>query len=664
VLSQPVNVCQHSDNEIIFTASSYTGALEWTDTGGGTESGNSVIFGSNISGTVTVIARSAQSYSGALTCYSSTETKSAEVKALPDAPVLSQPVNVCQHSDNEIIFTASSYTGALEWTDTGGGTESGNSVTFGSNAIGTVTVIARSAQSYSGALTCRSATVTKSAEVKALPDAPVLSQPVDVCHHSDIKIIFTASSYTGTLEWTDTGGGTESGNSVTFGSNISGTVTVVARSAQSYSGALTCYSSTETKSAEVKALPDAPVLSQPADVCHHSDIKIIFTASSYTGELEWTDTGGGTESGNSVTFGSNAIGTVTVVARSAQSYSGALTCRSATVTKSAEVKALPDVAISGASYTCENSSTELTASGAVAYLWSTGETSESIMVNTPNTYTVTGTALNGCTATSAPQAITVYPLPPVPGITPLGATAFCAGGFVTLSAYAIDTVSYEWYKDGQLLTTGSSNSPTVSESGNYSAVSVDRRGCRSPQSAALQITVYPLPEVPVIITRPPFYVGFKYTLELQSPEENVRYHWHENNKNTGSAGWQYPLPDLQPGDTWIYFVEAFNTYGCRSRSDDLICTAEIPPLFIPNIFTPNNDGINDNFHIAGLEAYPENELRIIDKRGRMVYSKKNYYNEWYGGDLPTDTYYYFLILVDKQRTVSRHTGYVHLKRGE
>jgi gliding motility-associated-like protein len=80
------------------------------------------------------------------------------------------------------------------------------------------------------------------------------------------------------------------------------------------------------------------------------------------------------------------------------------------------------------------------------------------------------------------------------------------------------------------------------------------------------------------------------------------------------------------------------------------------------VFTPNNDGINDNFHIAGLEAYAENELQIINKRGQVVYSKKNYYNEWYGGDQPTDTYYYYLTVTDKQGISVRHTGYVHLKR--
>ncbi|MDR0695012.1 MAG: gliding motility-associated C-terminal domain-containing protein, partial [Prevotellaceae bacterium] len=346
-------------------------------------------------------------------------------------------------------------------------------------------------------------------------------------------------------------------------------------------------------------------------------------------------------------------------------------CTATSSPQTVTVHPLPDVVIelSSATAFCAGGSVTLQANAptAIAYEWFQDEqqagNSSSIAATVNGAYVVKVTDGNGCTATSSPQTVTFHPLPAAPVITPLGATTFCGSGSVTLTAYAADAVRYEWYKNNQAIADAGSNTCTVSEAGNYSAVAMSRYGCRSLQmSETLQVTVYELPETPVITGKPPFYVGYRYVLEIQSPEGGVRYEWYKDRQYTGYSGLQYRASALQHGDVQVYFVEAIDARDCRSRSDYFICVAEIPPLFIPNVFTPNNDGINDNFHIAGLEAYVENELQIINNRGQVIYSKKNYYNEWYGGDQPTGTYYYYLTVTDKQGEVSRHTGYVHLKR--
>lgn len=80
-------------------------------------------------------------------------------------------------------------------------------------------------------------------------------------------------------------------------------------------------------------------------------------------------------------------------------------------------------------------------------------------------------------------------------------------------------------------------------------------------------------------------------------------------------------------------------------------------LFIPNVFTPNGDNINDYFVIAkkndggsssGSEYIPISmeyirlELVVLDRWGRKVFSSENYKNDWDGGNLPESTYYYRL----------------------
>lgn len=65
-------------------------------------------------------------------------------------------------------------------------------------------------------------------------------------------------------------------------------------------------------------------------------------------------------------------------------------------------------------------------------------------------------------------------------------------------------------------------------------------------------------------------------------------------------------------------------------------------LNIPNLFTPNGDGINDRFVIRGLQQYSQRELIVLNRWGTQVYSSRNYNNDWNGGSLPDGTYYYVL----------------------
>ena len=66
--------------------------------------------------------------------------------------------------------------------------------------------------------------------------------------------------------------------------------------------------------------------------------------------------------------------------------------------------------------------------------------------------------------------------------------------------------------------------------------------------------------------------------------------------------------------------------------------------------TPNNDGDNDAFVIPCLDAYPDNEIRVYNRWGDLVYRKNGYANDWegtYNGQvLPVGTYFYIIDLGD------------------
>src|SRR5258708_26603676 len=81
--------------------------------------------------------------------------------------------------------------------------------------------------------------------------------------------------------------------------------------------------------------------------------------------------------------------------------------------------------------------------GFSSYLWSNGDNTQTITVNTNGTFTVRVTDGNSCQSlASAPVTVTVNPLP-VAVITPSGVTTFCQGGSVTLDA-GVGFSSYLW----------------------------------------------------------------------------------------------------------------------------------------------------------------------------------------------------------------------------
>ena len=78
----------------------------------------------------------------------------------------------------------------------------------------------------------------------------------------------------------------------------------------------------------------------------------------------------------------------------------------------------------------------------------------------------------------------------------------------------------------------------------------------------------------------------------------------------------------------------------RNLSDGDVEWTKPTHLSIPNLFTPNGDGVNDLFVIEGLEQYTSPKLVIRDKSGRPVFQSNNYQNTWGGENCPDGVYSY------------------------
>jgi len=68
----------------------------------------------------------------------------------------------------------------------------------------------------------------------------------------------------------------------------------------------------------------------------------------------------------------------------------------------------------------------------------------------------------------------------------------------------------------------------------------------------------------------------------------------------------------------------------------------IPELIIPNVFTPDGDGVNETFVIRGLDKFVETNITIFNRWNNVVYQSKDYQSNWDGRGLNDGVYFYVL----------------------
>ena len=208
------------------------------------------------------------------------------------------------------------------------------------------------------------------------------------------------------------------------------------------------------------------------------------------------------------------------------------------------VNPIATITAGGSLSICQGGKVTLTANSSSSYLWSNGATTQSIEVSTAGNYTVTLSNANGCSATSTATAVVVNALPTAT-ITASGATTFCTGGSVTLTASSGS--SYLWSNGA------TTQSIIINNTGNYSVTVTNANGCLA-ASAATTVTVNSLPTATISASGPTsFCQGGKVTLTANSSSS---YLW-SNGATTQS---------IEVSTAGNYTVTLSNANGCSATS--------------------------------------------------------------------------------------------------
>ena len=100
--------------------------------------------------------------------------------------------------------------------------------------------------------------------------------------------------------------------------------------------------------------------------------------------------------------------------------------------------------------------------------------------------------------------------------------------------------------------------------------------------------------------------------------------------------------------------------------------ASVPYETIINVsvseaFTPNGDGINDTWQILDLDKFPNTTVRVYNRWGHLVFSSKNYQNDWAGNYsdfnsiLPESSSYYYQIDYSSDGSVDKE-GWLYIRK--
>jgi gliding motility-associated-like protein len=222
-------------------------------------------------------------------------------------------------------------------------------------------------------------------------------------------------------------------------------------------------------------------------------------------------------------------------------------------------------------------------------------------------------------------------------------TAICPGTIVTFIATPLNEGSspvYEWLVNGVLEQQGSS--PvfiTNSLTGGESIV------CRLTSSLScllinpvesLPLSIPPAPAPVVKLTDKPYLCAGE-PIQLDAGPGFITYLWQD-----GSTGRYFTATN-----EGVYRVTVTDSLGC-SASDSVLMKICDALIIVPDAFTPNDDGLNDEFKVVtSQEGIITFSMLVYNRWGEMVFESSDVHHGWdgkvNGRNAPPDTYVWKIV---------------------
>ena len=271
--------------------------------------------------------------------------------------------------------------------------------------------------------------------------------------------------------------------------------------------------------------------------------------------------------------------------------------------------------------------------------------------------------------TSDSVLLTVFPVTTIT-LQPVNDTV-CAGSAAQFKIKAVGhALQYQWQSsaDGKTWNNVSGGNDSVltisnvpaNNSGAYYHVWVNS-SCASLVSDSVILTVGAIPQIIITPqTNNPVPRGVLTQLTASGAQN---YQWA--NSPGIQSGWTDSVLSIIPTQEATYTVTGTSALGCSSQQSYSIQLMTDKSLIVNNIVSPNGDGKNDTWFIKNITSFPNNEVMIYDRAGRMIYHKKDYDNQWDGTlngyPLREGTYYYIFTANNGSQVFK---GFIELLNGK
>lgn len=229
------------------------------------------------------------------------------------------------------------------------------------------------------------------------------------------------------------------------------------------------------------------------------------------------------------------------------------------------------------------------------------------------------------------------------------ANAICVGNSVFLSARNLqqdDSLTYSWQPDPSILSGQGSPiiqvQPTMTT--NYTVYAQNQYGCiDTAQTNVVISTATPL--LSISSSKDTIIVGD--TVQLQATlQTDYTYNWQIDSTLNGANLYN---PTVQPTGQNTYYVTISDLFGCQNQDSITIyiqpTICDEPHIFIPNAFTPDGDGHNDQIIPMG-GVITEIYFVIYNRWGQPIFETEEIGKGWdgtyQGKQLSPDVYGYYI----------------------
>lgn len=370
----------------------------------------------------------------------------------------------------------------------------------------------------------------------------------------------------------------------------------------------------------IEAKPDVEITPIPP-VCLGQSIQLVGTDTRNLPGTTWNWTTNNqqypVQTPPAITYSQPGIYPVKLVITSASGL-----CRDS-ATENVQIAAFPTLAATPSEATiCQGQSVTLQANteAGVDITWTDYNISDiksASPVVTPDidtTYHVTAVNATGCSAEADIKVVVSQPF-----TVQVSDADICAGGSVQL--HAEGAVTYKWTPSAGLSNPDIANplaTPEVTTT--YQVTGYGNDNCFTDTKAAV-VTIHP---APVVDAGPDMEVPVGTVIQLPVTGSNditqIEW-WPVSSLNCVDC----LTPTATPRENTTYHVKVTNAYGCTTLDDvtiNLVCSQGV--IFLPNTFTPNNDGANDIFYIRGKGMKAAKSFRIYNRWGQQVFERTNF----------------------------------------